>query len=592
MVAALGIILDTEKNDMKVFGGVETKMVAKNVADDTKFHMDDILSLDVSPDRKLVVSGQVGKAPSIHVWDSETAESKCMFRLKEGSRGVAGISVSPCLRYVACVDLHNDHHVVIYNIKKNKQLLHIEGSKDKIVHCAWSKKPDDLRFCTVGVKELKFWNPADATKRLFSKGTFGTKAKQTSFSCVAFDVDGTAYTAGANGLIHTWDQSGQLEKVLKGHSAEITALIHEQGKLISGGKDNKLVIYSAKGGEYTLEKTIDLESSYPKAIDYMNGKILLGLRNGSIFEVNESSEEKKLLLASHHEGESWGLEVVPEENLILTIGDDNKVMVFDYLKKQFIRKGTISEKSEPKNKEKAKKVTASTLSVYPPNQQGRAVAYCRQNGHVAISNNMGKVSIRTFENLDKKIKTLKDADEWNEVMKYSPCGQYLAVGSHDNTVYIYDVQNNYSLYAKFSKHNSFVTSIDWSIDSTYVRTVCGAYEKLYYNVKNKEFDSYGLTNTKDFKWASYSAKIGWDVEGIYPSGEDGSHINGVDATKDMKLLATADDFGLVNIYRYPCVSLKHKARSYCGHSEHVVRSIFSQDGQKLFTIGGYDKAVI
>jgi hypothetical protein len=57
MVAALGIVLDIEQNTMKVFGGVETKMVAKNVADDSKYHMDDILSIDVSTDRKLVVSG-------------------------------------------------------------------------------------------------------------------------------------------------------------------------------------------------------------------------------------------------------------------------------------------------------------------------------------------------------------------------------------------------------------------------------------------------------------------------------------------------------------------------------------------------------
>jgi hypothetical protein len=57
MVAALGMILDSEKNEMKVFGGVETKMVAKNVADDSKFHMDDILSLDMSFDRKLVATG-------------------------------------------------------------------------------------------------------------------------------------------------------------------------------------------------------------------------------------------------------------------------------------------------------------------------------------------------------------------------------------------------------------------------------------------------------------------------------------------------------------------------------------------------------
>ena len=57
MVAALGIIFDTEKNEMKVFGGGETKMEAKGTSDDSKFHMDDILSLDLSHDRKTVVTG-------------------------------------------------------------------------------------------------------------------------------------------------------------------------------------------------------------------------------------------------------------------------------------------------------------------------------------------------------------------------------------------------------------------------------------------------------------------------------------------------------------------------------------------------------
>lgn len=205
---------------------------------------------------------------------------------------------------------------------------------------------------------------------------------------------------------------------------------------------------------------------------------------------------------------------------------------------------------------------------------------------------MGKVSIRLMSDLDKKVKTLKDAEEWSEVIRYSPCARYLAVGSHDNCIFVYDVEKDYSLYCKFNKHNSFVTSLDWSVDSTYIRSVCGAYEKLYFNVKDKTFDSAGLSNTKEYQWASYSAKIGWDVEGIYPSGEDGSHINGVDVSKDMKLIATSDDFGLLNVYRYPCVNIKHKARSYCGHSEHVVRAVFTPDGDRLFTIGGYDKAVI
>lgn len=128
------------------------------------------------------------------------------------------------------------------------------------------------------------------------------------------------------------------------------------------------MIHSARGGVYSLEKTIDFETSYPRSLDYFNGKILAGLRNGSIFELDEASEDKKLLMASHHEGEAWGIEVIPEDNTIMSIGDDNKIMVYDYENRKFIKKGSISEKSEPKNKEKAKKVTASTLSVYPPNQ--------------------------------------------------------------------------------------------------------------------------------------------------------------------------------------------------------------------------------
>ncbi len=96
MVAALGIVLDPQTNTMRCFGGGETEMVAKNVADDSKFHVDDILSLDISMDRKTIVTGQVGRNPSVHVWDPVTLQSKCVFKIKEGARGVQGVSISPC----------------------------------------------------------------------------------------------------------------------------------------------------------------------------------------------------------------------------------------------------------------------------------------------------------------------------------------------------------------------------------------------------------------------------------------------------------------------------------------------------------------
>lgn len=114
----------------------------------------------------------------------------------------------------------------------------IEGGKEKIISAAWSKKADDLRFCTVGLKEIKFWNPADATKRLSTKGTFGSASKMTTFTCVVFDTEGYAYTGGQNGQIYAWDANSSLDKNMKAHSGEVTSMCYENGKLITGAKDN------------------------------------------------------------------------------------------------------------------------------------------------------------------------------------------------------------------------------------------------------------------------------------------------------------------------------------------------------------------
>ena len=44
----------------------------------------------------------------------------------------------------------------------------------------------------------------------------------------------------------------------------------------------------------------------------------MGLRSGKIIEINEASGAQKCLLATHHEGETWGLELIPENNAVFT----------------------------------------------------------------------------------------------------------------------------------------------------------------------------------------------------------------------------------------------------------------------------------
>lgn len=111
---------------------------------------------------------------------------------------------------------------------------------------------------------------------------------------------------------------------------------------------------------------------------------------------------------------------------------------------------------------------------------------------------------------------------------------------------------NYELYCTFNKHSSYITALDWSLDDEMIRSCCGAYELLFFNVQTKEQDTSGASNTVRTEWANHSVKFGWRVDGIYPAGTDVTFVNSVEESKDKCLIATGDDFGMINIYRNPC----------------------------------------
>lgn len=45
---------------------------------------------------------------------------------------------------------------------------------------------------------------------------------------------------------------------------------------------------------------------------------------------------------SHHDGEVWGLTAVDGQGLFFTSGDDNKIFLFDVLKKKRIQQGEVN----------------------------------------------------------------------------------------------------------------------------------------------------------------------------------------------------------------------------------------------------------
>jgi microtubule-associated protein-like 1/2 len=187
-----------------------------------------------------------------------------------------------------------------------------------------------------------------------------------------------------------------------------------------------------------------------------------------------------------------------------------------------------------------------------------------------------------------------DGNEQIDCIKFSPDGRFLALGSRDNHIYIYQVSDEYRKYNRIGRcsgHSSFITNIDWTSDGTYIQSTSGDYEHLFWNATIcRQLNNMSIA--RDLKWETYNAILGFNVFGIWPENADGSDINTCDRSHSHKLLATGDDFGKINLHNYPACQPKCLHHSYCGHSSHVTAVRFLPDDSRLISLGGKDSSVM
>lgn len=225
--------------------------------------------------------------------------------------------------------------------------------------------------------------------------------------------------------------------------------------------------------------------------------------------------------------------------------------------------------------------------------------------------------------LTKRADGCKLTSAWVSEVRFSPDDALLAVASHDKKCYVYavpSVSDAFRASAKiptsggggsmgegsgpwdaawssclsgkprfiFNKHSGAITHVDFTSDSKYMQTNCNAYELLYCDTSNgkQETSASKLANYNNSilggddgeededeggakQWSTQTCTLGWPVQGIWPAGADGTDINAVDRHFSHKYVATSDDFGLLKLFRYPCVKENSKFVVGKGHSSHV-----------------------
>jgi WD40 repeat protein len=152
----------------------------------------------------------------------------------------------------------------------------------------------------------------------------------------------------------------------------------------------------------------------------------------------------------------------------------------------------------------------------------------------------------------------------NEVLheiKYSPCGKYLAVGSNDNFVDVLNTQN-FEKIGTCKGSSSFITHLDWSKDSKYIRTNSGAGENLIYKMPACKIAA--TEESKQILWHTFTGVLGSEVDGIWEKYTNKTDVNATDAYFDEQCIVSGDDFGLVKLFRFPSLKKGAKFRKYVG----------------------------
>ncbi|XP_041612934.1 echinoderm microtubule-associated protein-like 4 [Vulpes lagopus] len=361
----------------------------------------------------------------------------------------------------------------------------------------------------------------------------------------------------------------QISKQIKAHDGSVFTLCQmRNGMLLTGGgKDRKIILWDH---DLNPEREIEVPDQYGTIRAVAEGKtdqFLVGTSRN--FILRGTFNDGFQIEVQGHTDELWGLATHPFKDLLLTCAQDRQVCMWN----------SVDHRLE------------WTRLVDEP---GHCADFHPSGTVVAIGTHSGRWFVLDAETRDL-VSIHTDGNEQLSVMRYSVDGTLLAVGSHDNFIYLYVVSENgrkYSRHGKCTGHSSYITHLDWSPDNKYIMSNSGDYEILYWDIPSGCKLIRNRSDCKDTDWTTYTCVLGFQVFGVWPEGSDGTDINALVRSHNRKVIAVADDFCKVHLFQYPCSKAKAPSHKYSAHSSHVTNVSFTHNDSHLISTGGKDMSII
>ncbi|XP_059062847.1 echinoderm microtubule-associated protein-like 2 isoform X2 [Achroia grisella] len=521
-------------------------------------HTDDVKCIAVHPNKLIIASGQcaghdrLDARPHVRVWNSVSLATLAVIGAGQMDRAVACVTFSRADggSLLACVDDGPDHTISVWEWQRGDKghcIAETKCSVDTVVAAEFHPL-DRNQIVTCGKNHIAFWT-LDNTNMLYKRmGVFEGRDKPKYVTCLGFNHNGDVVAGDSSGNVSVWARgSAAAGRVVRAaHEGPVfsVAVLKEGHVVTAGGKDGRILMFDPDLNPTGLQHTIEGHYGGVRVVAEGRGsQLFIGTTKNCILHGDLELGFSPAVLG--HVEEVWGLAAHPQLAQFASAGADRLLQLWDGL-------------------------AHCTLWSKDIDERAACCAWSRAGGALAVGGVSGAWLV--FDPHTRQLlASHRDGTEPIQTIQYSPDDSMVALGSRDNFIYVYRVEDEGARYTRIGKclgHSSYITHLDWSEDSQYIRSNSGDYELLFWNATTcRQVTS--ASSLRDVSWFTNYCPITFTTIGVWPENADGTDINSCTRSQDSRLAATGDDFGKVKLFAYPVTQPKSLCHQYCGHSSHV-----------------------
>lgn len=530
-----GLVWDSQTNSQRIY----------------KFHTNPITAFACTVDGSLVATGDLGQEALVSIWESKTCTTVYILQERQAF-SICGLAFSSSTEYLAVGSNDIFHTISVYNWRRNIIVTKFYAGMTKVLSISMleDKVKDQLNLMVVGVQMITFWSNVQGKFPICSlpiysevghRQTFVSSAIMQGIQPVVGTSDGNLYVF--EGIV--------LKQMVKAHAGAVltmsTTSTTNPSLLFSGGDDGVVRMWDERYEclkEFAMDSLSKCHFYAVRAIAVKHDKtmIVVGLQGAEVLEI--SLKDGTLhSQGSHIKGHSvqlYGMATHPKQDLFATTGDDAMLRVWDSKSRAVVKTLKLE--------------LGSRAVAYNPEGNILVIGFgCGRRVKGKLPVKEGAFLVINAESF-KVLHEARDSQLAIRAVQFTADGKTLAIGSEDNMIYTYGVQDHYSHRLTIRTHQAPVVLLDFSVNNLFLMSTDAA-GRVRFTMVSTGVEVVAVDEVKDEKWVRNSSPQTWSTQGVslLQQGNDDDRVMPVvcERSSSGQLLATGTSIGEVLVSHFP-----------------------------------------